>query len=64
LSIGNLGSSTLNALCDKSRMMGDYHVRFRERFGGETPPYLLDGNFNIVLLQAKLSRKYFITSFW
>jgi hypothetical protein len=23
-------------------MMGDYHVRFRERFGGEIPPYLLD----------------------
>ena len=26
----------------KSRMMGDYHVRFCERFGGEIPPYLLD----------------------
>ena len=23
-------------------MMGDYHVRFRERFRGETPLYLLD----------------------
>jgi hypothetical protein len=23
-------------------MMGDYHVRICERFGGETPPYLLD----------------------
>jgi len=22
--------------------MREYHVRFRERFGGETPPYLLD----------------------
>jgi hypothetical protein len=22
--------------------MGDYHVRFRERFRGETPLYLLD----------------------
>ena len=27
---------------NKSRMMREYHVRFRERFGGETPPYLLD----------------------
>ena len=32
----------LKLLCDKSRMMGDYHVRFCERFGGEIPPYLLD----------------------
>ena len=27
-------------------MMGDYHVRFRERFRGETPLYLLD-QFNM-----------------
>jgi hypothetical protein len=26
--------------------MGDYHVRFRERFGGEIPPYLLDCALN------------------
>ena len=26
----------------KSRVMGDYQARFCERFGGETPPYLLD----------------------
>jgi hypothetical protein len=25
-------------------MMGDYHVRFRERFRGEIPLYLLDFN--------------------
>ncbi len=25
-------------LCDKSRMTGDCHVRFRERLGGEIPP--------------------------
>jgi hypothetical protein len=37
-----MASVQLNLLCNKSRMMGDYHVRIRERFGGETPPYLLD----------------------
>ena len=37
-----MASEPLKLLCNKSRMMGDYHVRFRERFGGETPPYLLD----------------------
>jgi hypothetical protein len=26
----------------KSRVMGDYQARFRERFRGETPLYLLD----------------------
>jgi hypothetical protein len=26
----------------KSRMNREVHVRFCERFGGETPPYLLD----------------------
>ena len=33
---------TLKLLYNKSRMMGDYHVRFRERFRGEIPLYLLD----------------------
>jgi hypothetical protein len=28
----------------KSRVMGDYQARFRERFGGAIPPYLLDFN--------------------
>jgi hypothetical protein len=36
----------------KSRMTGDCHVRFCERFRGETPLYLLDfyillDNFNV-----------------
>ena len=30
-----------------SRMTGDCHVRFCERLGGETPPCLLGGNFEI-----------------
>jgi hypothetical protein len=55
-----MGSSTLNALCDKSRMMGDYHVRFRERFGGETPPYLLDINFKTVQMNENYAVKSFI----
>ena len=32
-------------LYNKSRVMGDYQARFCERFGGETPPYLLDPFF-------------------
>jgi hypothetical protein len=28
-------------------MMGDYQVRFCERFVGETPTYLLGGNSNM-----------------
>ena len=32
----------LKDLYNKSRMMGDYHVRFCERFRGEIPLYLLD----------------------
>jgi hypothetical protein len=32
----------LRDLYNKSRMMGDYHVRFCERFRGEIPLYLLD----------------------
>jgi hypothetical protein len=31
----------LSGFVMKSRMKGDFHVRFCERFGGEIPPYLL-----------------------
>ncbi len=31
-------------------MMGDYHVRFRERFRGETPLYLLDSHLQMIAL--------------
>ena len=34
----------------KSRMMGDYHVRFCERFRGEIPLYLLDFIYYYMLL--------------
>ena len=32
----------LRDLYNRSRMMREYHVRFRERFRGEIPLYLLD----------------------
>jgi len=31
-------------------MMREYHVRFREGFGGEIPPYLLDLRHEFTLL--------------
>jgi hypothetical protein len=34
-------------------MMGDYHVRFRERFRGETPLYLLDFRCNTMISNAQ-----------
>jgi len=37
LSIGSMVSLALNLLCNKSRMMREYHVRFRERFGVKLP---------------------------
>jgi hypothetical protein len=37
-------------------MMGDYHVRFRERFGGETPPYLLDQIYPMSSLHRDIRR--------
>ena len=37
LSIGSMASLALNLLCNKSRMMREYHVRFRERFGVKLP---------------------------
>jgi len=37
LSTGNMDSLALNLLCNKSRMMREYHVRFRERFGVKLP---------------------------
>jgi hypothetical protein len=36
-STGNMASMALNLLCNKSRMMREYHVRFRERFGVKLP---------------------------
>ena len=37
LSTGSMDSMALNLLCNKSRMMREYHVRFRERFGVKLP---------------------------
>ena len=37
LSTGNMDSMALNLLCNKSRMMREYHVRFCERFGVKLP---------------------------
>ena len=37
LSIGSMVSLALNLLCIKSRMMREYHVRFREGLGGKFP---------------------------
>ena len=37
LSTGSMDSLALNLLCNKSRMMREYHVRFRERFGVKLP---------------------------
>ena len=37
LSIGSMASMALNLLCNKSRMMREYHVRFCERFGVKLP---------------------------
>jgi hypothetical protein len=37
LSTGIMDSMALNLLCNKSRMMREYHVRFRERFGVKLP---------------------------
>jgi hypothetical protein len=46
----------------KSRMNREVHVRFCERFGGETPPYLLD--FFIVNNQMDLNIKSFKFKFF
>lgn len=46
----------LRDLYNKSRMMGDYHVRFCERFRGEIPLYLLDiGRGQITIRRFKLT---------
>lgn len=37
LFIGSMASKALNLLCNKSRMMREYHVRFRERLGVKLP---------------------------
>ena len=42
----------------RSRMMGDYHVRFCERFRGEIPLYLLDV-CPALLKDTKLKIKFF-----
>jgi hypothetical protein len=39
---GSMVSRQRDLLYNKSRMMREYHVRFRERFRGATPLYLLD----------------------
>jgi hypothetical protein len=39
----------------KSRMNREVHVRFCERFGGETPPYLLD---IILKVESKINVTY------
>lgn len=40
----------------KSRVMGDYQARFRERFRGETPLYLLD--FVFLFNQSNIQKLY------
>ena len=49
----------------KSRMTGDCHVRFCERFRGETPLYLLDFILNLILgLTIKIFINYEFTVFF
>ncbi len=45
----------------RSRMMGDYHVRFCERLRGEIPLCLLD--FILFILFSALEKTYSLTSF-
>ena len=44
---------------DKSRMRGDFHVRFCERFTGETSAYLLGGTTNHPFTNHKPLSTYF-----
>jgi hypothetical protein len=51
LSTGSMASLAPNLLCNKSRMMREYHVRFRERFGVKLPLPTRPGMSNETILR-------------